>query len=169
MLAKVAGRRTSQPSVGRSEPTRRSLATACVVIALLLGCRSRPEWARYSDGTPIRADEEAEASLVLDSFDSNPSLLALIEIRRGDTVCAVCTLEKHIDAERDALQHFLSKPRPPWAVERAHRRLELIARHREKHPFDPDECPPVPCMSDPELALEHDPAAPEPRRESIEP
>jgi hypothetical protein len=125
---------------------------ACVAIPFVLGCGSTPDWARYSDGTPIRADEETQAALALDSFDSNQSLLALIQLHRGDTACATCTLERHVDAERAALLHFLSKPQPPWAMERAQSKLELIARYRQKQPFDADECPPEPCSSDPKLA-----------------
>ena len=139
------------------------LASACIAIPLFLGCASAPEWARYSDGTPIRADDEARAALLLDSFDSNQSLLALIELHRGDTACATCTLERHVDAERESLQHFLSKPQPPWAVERAQSKLELITRYQQKHPFNPDECPPSPCVSAPGLAAQHGAAADEPQ------
>jgi len=147
---------------------RRSLATACAAIPVLLGCGSTPDWARYSDGTPVRADEEAQAALVLDSFDSDQSLLALIQLHRGDTLCATCTLEQHIEAEREALQHFLAKPQPPWAVERAQSKLELLARYRQEHPFNLDECPPVPCMSDPGLAAQQGAAADEPQRVPID-
>lgn len=137
--------------------------------AAALACSSTPDWARYPDGSPIRAAEEAEASLVLDSFNSNQSLLALIQLQREDTACAKCTLERHIEAEREALRHFLSKSQPPWAVERAQRRLDLLAQYREDHPFDPDECPPAPCLCSSELAAPQGAAGDEPQCVPLEP
>jgi hypothetical protein len=109
----------------------------------------------------VRADEEAEAFLVLDSFDSSQSVSALIQLSRGDTVCAVCTLEQHVEDERRALEYFLSKPRPPWATERAQARLDLLASYRSEQPFNPDDCPAAPCLSDPRLAAQQGAAADE--------
>jgi hypothetical protein len=110
----------------------------------LIACGGVPDWARYDDGTPIRAEEEAEAALVLDSFDSDTSLLALIQLHRGEDVCAACTLERDIDAERAAIRHFLKRPQPPWALERAERKLKLLDRYREEHPFNNEKC--TPCL-----------------------
>jgi len=119
----------------------RSLRTWLAAISLpLAACGATPDWARYDDGTPVRFDDEAEAGLVLDSFDSHKSLLALIQLHRGEQTCAICTLERDVDSERAAIQHFLSRPQPPWALERAQRTLELLDRYREEHPFDHQKC-----------------------------
>ena len=91
---------------------------------------------------------------------------ALDGLRTG---AVVHTLEQHIDTEREALRHFLSKPQPQWALERAQSKLELITRYREEHPFNPDQCPPTPCLSDPGLAAQQGAAADEPQRAPIDP
>jgi hypothetical protein len=133
----------------------RQLLTPLVSLAvLLLACAGVPDWARYDDGSPIRADEEHEASLGLDALDSDPSLLALIHMKRGHDLCAVCALERNLDNEARALQSFLTKPQPTWATERAQNRLELINRYRGEYPFNEAECPPTPCYEESEAAAQ---------------
>ena len=85
--------------------TRTALLTGCIAVALTVtSCASTPDWARYEDGSPIRADEELEASLVLDSFNSDPALIALIQMHRGHSECVACTLERSLDVELVSLR-----------------------------------------------------------------
>ena len=129
----------------QNEEQKIRIIIAVVPLFLLAACVRTPDWARYEDGSAIRVEEEQQASLVLDSFDSAPSLLALIQLHRGHNLCVACTLERALDREVSALRHFLTKPQPPWAVDRAESKLELIRRYRAEQPFDETKCPPEPC------------------------
>jgi hypothetical protein len=141
--------------VGRTRVLAKPLiANGAVVLLVVAACTQPPDWARYEDGSPIRAEEEQQASLVLDSFNSDPSLLALIQLRRGHDLCVACTLERELDAEVASLRRFLAKPQPPWAVERAESKLDLVSRYRAEQPFDEAQCPPVPCYEEPDLAAQ---------------
>ena len=133
---------------------RPSIGFFALVALIVSACSSTPEWARYDDGSPIRADEEHEATLVLAALTSDPSLLALIQLHRGHDLCVVCTLEGQLDAEVSGLSAFLAEPQPPWAVERAQGRLNLIRQYRAEYPFDGARCPPPPCYEEPEAAAQ---------------
>lgn len=133
--------------------TRTALLTGCIAF-IVTGCASAPDWARYEDGSPVRADEEHEASLVLDSFNSDPALIALIQMHRGHNECVACTLERALDVELASLQHFLTRPHPPWAVERAEKRVELLTKYRDESTFDESSCPPPPCYEEAERAAQ---------------
>jgi hypothetical protein len=133
--------------------TRTALLTGCIAVAFtVIGCASTPDWAQYEDGSPIRADQEYEASLTLESFSSDPALIALIQMHRGHSECVACSLERSLQVELTSLQHFLTKSQPPWAVERAQGRIELLSKYRAEFPFDERSCPPQPCHEESEHA-----------------
>jgi hypothetical protein len=108
----------------------------------------------YEDGSPIRVEEEHEASLVLRSSSSDPAMLALIQMHRGHWRCVECTLERSIETEIVVIEHFLTRHNPPIAVESAERRLKLLKKYRAAYPFREAQCPPEPCYEGPETAAQ---------------
>ncbi len=145
-LPRAAGPAAERPAVKRRSVTFFSRLVVSVVLGgSLLACTSNTADPVDLSGPPkTLTEQKSEALLLLDSFDSTQSMLALIQLRRADQFCAVCTLESHIESERRALRHLLERGLPPVATEQAQSKLKLLNQYRERAPFDESACP-LPC------------------------
>ena len=111
---------------------------AQLIILAVLGCAAAPTQTVL---LPASAQDRARDFLAASKAINIEAVVVLEAIRNKNLACAICLLESQIDTDIALGEALLENEPSNETRQTLESSLWMVLRHREAHPWSPEDCP----------------------------